>query len=333
MVRAMVAWAMVALCLALAGPAAAQCQGRNLIDDLPADQRAGLAAAVALHPYASGNLWHAEKPGASMDLVGTLHLYDPRMDPVMGQIGPLIDAADLVLVEAGRDEVAMLQKAAASQPDLLFRPDGPTLPEQLTKTEWKSLSAELSARGVPPFLGSRFQPWYVSVLLAVPVCAAAQLAEGSSGLDDLIMRRAETAGVPIRALEPYDTAFRLFATLGEPDQIDMLRTAMAMAPQADDQFATLLDSYFAGQHREIWEFARMQASAVPGTDPAKAAAEFTRMEQALLTGRTVPWMQVLLPAATGKRLVVAVGAAHLSGELGLLNLLARVGWSVTPLSR
>ena len=322
----------LALCLALAGPARAECTGANMIDALGPNQRAELAAAVAAQPYNSGNLWRAERSGSRIDLVGTLHLYDPRMDPMMDRIGPLIDAADLVLVEAGREEIAALQKAAATRPDLLYRPNGPTLPEQLTKAEWKALSDELWARGMPPFLAAKFQPWYVSMLLSVPACAASQMAEGTRGLDELVMQRAEASGVPIRALEPYDTVFHAFETLEDIDQIELLRTALTLAQDANDQFATLLDSYFSGQHRQIWEFTRMQARAIPGTDPVKGAADFARMEQALLTGRTVPWMDVLLPAAKGRHVVVAVGAAHLSGEQGLLYLLAQNGWTLTPLT-
>ena len=322
----------LAVCLAMAGPARAECTGANMIDALGPDQRAELAAAVAAQPYNSGNLWRAEKPGSRIDLVGTLHLYDPRMDQMMVQIGPLVDAADLVLVEAGREEIAALQKAVATRPDLLYRPDGPTLPEQLTKAEWKKLSEELWSRGMPPFLAAKFQPWYVSMLLSVPACAASQMAEGAKGLDELVMQRADASGVPIKALEPFDTLFQAFDALAEMDQIEILRTALALAQDANDQFATLLDSYFSGQHRQIWEFTRMQARAIPGTDPVKGAADFAQMEQALLTGRTVPWMDVLLPAAKGRHVVVAVGAAHLSGEQGLLYLLARNGWTLTPLT-
>ena len=322
----------LAVCLAMAGPARAECTGANMIDALGPDQRAELAAAVAAQPYNSGNLWRAEKPGSRIDLVGTLHLYDPRMDQMMVQIGPLVDAADLVLVEAGREEIAALQKAVATRPDLLYRPDGPTLPEQLTKAEWKKLSEELWSRGMPPFLAAKFQPWYVSMLLSVPACAASQMAEGTKGLDELVMQRADASGVPIKALEPFDTLFQAFDALAEMDQIEILRTALALAQDANDQFATLLDSYFSGQHRQIWEFTRMQARAIPGTDPVKGAADFAQMEQALLTGRTVPWMDVLLPAAKGRHVVVAVGAAHLSGEQGLLYLLARNGWTLTPLT-
>lgn len=324
-------WA-AALLLALAGPLAAQCRGTNLIEQMSAEQRAALDAAIALHPYPEGNLWRAEKPGSRIDVIGTLHVYDPRVDALMAEAGPLIDSAELLLVEAGPEEVAALQKAAASQPDLLFRPDGPTLPEQLTKQEWQALSEEMRKRGIPPVLASKFQPWYVSMLLSIPVCAASQLAEGPKGLDEQLMQRAAAAGIPVKALEPYDTAFRAFAALGDMDQVEVLRTALAMAQGADDQFTTLLDSYFAGKHRQIWEFTRMQASSLPGIDPAAGAADFARMEEVLLTGRTVPWMDVLLPAAEGRHVAVAVGAAHLSGEYGLLYLLAEQGWTLAPLT-
>lgn len=330
----MVRW-VVALCFWGVGlalePALAECSGHNLIDALPAATRAELESLVAAQPYPEGNLWLAAKPGSRITLVGTLHLYDPRMQAMMRRIAPLVDEADLVLVEAGPDEMAALQKAATTQPDLLFRPDGPTLPEQLTKDEWKALSAQLSARGVPPFLASKFQPWYVSMLLGLPACAASQLADGPKGLDDMVMKAADAAGVPIKALEPYDTVFRLFTGMSEREQIDMIRASLAMADGADDQFATMVDSYFAGQHRLIWEFTKAQALQVPGLDPEQGAIDFARMEQALLTGRTVPWMNVLLPSAKGKTVLVAVGAAHLSGEKGLLYLLQQAGYTLTEI--
>ena len=313
------------------GAAAAQCAGHNLIDQMPAADRSALVAMVAAEPYPEGNLWRATRGDSQIDLVGTLHLYDPRMERMMHRIGPLVDAADLLLVEAGPDEMAALQRAATTQPDLLFRPDGPTLPEQLTKAEWKALSAELSARGIPPFLASKFQPWYVSMLLGFPACATSQMTDGPKGLDDLVMQRAAAAGVPLQALEPFDTVFRLFTGMSDLEQVDMVRSSLAMADGADDQFATMIDSYFAGQHRLIWEFTRTQAAQVPGVDPAQAATDFARMEQALLTGRTVPWMDVLMPAAQGKHVVVAVGAAHLSGEQGLLNMLDLAGYTLVRL--
>ena len=322
---------LIALFAMLALPAFADCSGQNLIPGLAAPARAALAAAVATYPFPTGNAWRAVKPGSTITIIGTLHLYDPRMEGMMQTLGPLVDAADLVLAEASPEAEAQLKSAIAANPALLIRPTGPTLPEVLTKAEWAALSAELTARGVPPFMAAKFQPWYVSMLLGIPTCAIAALADGPTGLDQMVMNRAARAGIPILSLEPYDTVFRAFGALSDAEQITMIRAALVTIPGAADQFATLTAAYFAGQHRQIWEFTRQQAATIPGTDPGQMAADFNLMEQALLTGRTVPWMDVLLPGAMGKTVVVAVGAAHLSGEKGLLYLLQQAGYTLTEI--
>lgn len=325
---------LVALVLSISclGVAQAGCTGQDLIAALPAPDRAALTARAAAEPFPAGNLWRATKPGSTITAIGTLHLYDPRMDAMMKTIAPLVGAADLVLVEAGTKEMAELNDALKRQPDLLFRNESPTLPEALSGPEWAALSAELSARGFPPFLAAKMQPWYVSVLLGVPPCAMGQLAIGSSGLDHLILASAEAAGTPVRALEPYDTAFRLFQSMSLADQLDMVRASLAVSAGAEDTFATLIAAYFSGQHRLIWEFTRMQAESISGFDPAKMRADFNMMEAALLTGRNQAWMSVLLPAAMDHTVVVAVGAAHLSGAQGVLNLLADAGYTLEPLA-
>lgn len=314
-----------------AGPVRSQCTGSNLIDALSADDRAALERRAASVPFPSGNFWRATKQGSAITVVGTMHIYDLRMEEMMQIIGPVVDQADLVFVEAGRKEEADLKAAVAAHPELLVRLSGPTLPELLTKPEWRTLSAEMTARGIPVVMAAKFQLWYVSMLLGIPACAMPDMQAGVSGLDQLVIARAEAGQIPVRALESFDTIFKVFSTLSDAEQIEMIRAGLAVIQSADDEFATLLASYFAGQHRLLWEFTRMQATRTPGQDPARLAAEFDLMEKTLLTGRTVPWMDVLLPAAAGKQVVVAVGAAHLSGDLGLLNLLAGEGWTLTPL--
>lgn len=310
----------------------AECVGQNLLATLPSQDRAALEADVAAHPFARGNLWRAERPGSTVHVVGTLHLYDSRMEPMLAVIGPLVDAADLVMVEAGRDELQQLIKATSTQPELLYRTQGPTLPEALGKADWATLSRELSARGIPPFLASKFQPWYVSMLLGLPACAMTGVTgAGATGLDELVMQRADAAGVPILALEPFDTVFRVFADLTLDQQLDMVRASLAMALGAEDLFATMADAYFAGDHRLIWEFGRMQSLDLPGMDPARLAADFQLLEDTLLTGRNLNWMDGLLAGADGRTAVVAVGAAHLSGDRGLLNLLRQAGYNLTEL--
>ncbi len=305
---------------------AAGCAGRDLIAALPAADRARLDAAVAGDPYAAGNWWRATREGSTIDIVGTFHIDDPRHDALAAKLAPVIAAADTVYLEATEVEMKALQAEMVKRPELIFITTGPTLPEQLRADEWKELSAQVAARGIPPFMASKFQPWYLMVLLGLPPCAMQDMQSESRGLDMRIMQAAKADRVPTKPLEPFDTVFRIFSVMTPAEQLDMVRTLLPMADQAEDMFATLTAAYFRGDHRLIWEYSRMASLAAPGIDPAKAAADFALMEQTLLTGRNRAWAGVILPAAAGRRIVVAVGAAHLSGPEGLLNLLAQAGY-------
>lgn len=320
----------LAACLALTLPAtarAAACAGRDLLPGLPADQRAEIDQAIAASPYPSGNHWRAEKDGSAINVIGTLHLFDPRMTPVAERLTPLIAAADAVYLEATEKEFAEIKAAMARDPTMLVT-TGPTLPERLSPAEWQTLSTAMSERGIPPFMASKFRPWYVTMLLGIPPCAMAEYMNGGEGLDHLIGQTAKAKGVPTLALEPYDTVFRIFADMTPEDEIAMIRLSLSQKTSAEDTFATMLTSYFSENHRELWEFSRLITLA-EATDREKTLADFAKMEAAILTDRNRRWHEVLVKAAPGKTLVVAVGAAHLGGPHGLLNLLAQDGYSLT----
>jgi len=315
------------LSLALATVARADapaCAGHDLISAMPAAERAALDAAVAAAPYPAGNHWRATRGDSTIDVIGTFHVYDPRMDAHIKTLMPMLKAADLILLEATPSEMDALQKAVASQPDLLFT-TGATLPERLNKDDWQKVSDAMSARGIPGFFAAKFQPWYVAMMLSLPPCAVKAMGGGSTGLDRLIMGAAEDLHVPMQALEPYDTVFKVLATMPPEDQLDAIRQALPLTGRADDMLATVTASYDRQEHRQIWEFSRIQALDI-APDRPRAEADLERMEAGMVTARNRAWLPVILAAAPGKRLVVAVGAGHLSGDDGLLNLLARVGY-------
>lgn len=315
------------LCIALSPlPAAAACQGRDLLATLPGPERAALEAAVAAQPFAVGNHWRATRGGSTIHVIGTFHMFDARMTMHMRKLMPVLHQAGAIYLEATEKEMAELQAAMASRPELMFT-TGPTLPERLTDEEWQQLSAEMQARGIPAFLASKFRPWYVSVLLGVPPCAMDAAGGTSNGLDHLILTAAHEMGTPALPLEPYDTVFRIFENMPDTDEIEMIRASLPLTAMAEDMFAAMVAAYFREDHRMIWEMSRTMTTA-RADDPAKAAADFTLLEEALVNSRNRAWMDVILPAAEGRTIVVAVGAGHLAGQQGLLNLLAEAGYSL-----
>lgn len=316
-----------------AGTAQAQdCTGTDLIAALPPDEAASLHARADAVPFARGNLWQATRAGQQVTLFGTYHLDDPRHDALIGALRPRLEAAAILLVEAGPLEQAQLMRELARDPGLILLPDGSSLPDLMEPETWSALSDALSARRIPPFMGARMQPWYLAAMLAIPPCMTAGLAAGAKpdGLDSRILRLAEQSGLPVRALEPWNTAFGVFREMPMEQQIDMIRSTLALGA-SEDQIATLANAYFAGESRLIWEFQRHVSLSLPGATPDEVDADLARMEAGLVTARNRAWIPVIEDAAGTGPVFAAFGALHLPGETGVLNLLQQDGWTITPL--
>lgn len=322
----------LALGLLAALPLQAQCLGQNLIAALPPDQRAALTARAHAVPFAQGNLWQARRDGALITLVGTYHLDDPRHQAMLDRLAPHLADATALLVEAGPEEEAALQADVAANPERLLIVSGPTLPETLPEADWKRLSEELRARSLPPFMAAKMRPWYVMVMLSIPACQFAQ-AQAANGLDKQLIARAQAAGLPVIAVEPWNTIFTIFDGMADTDQQALLMQAVDAAAAGDDMAVTLADNYFAGENRLLWEFSKLDAIARSGLSPEQAERDFALMEEAMMTRRNRAWIAPIEAAAAKGPVVVAVGALHLSGEEGVLNLLARNGWTLSPLAQ
>lgn len=313
----------------LCGPAVAACDGENLVEALPQAQRAELEAAVAAQPFPEGNFWRATRGGQVLHLIGTYHLDDPRHAATLAAVAPRIEAATVLLVEAGPEEEAALQAAMAENPALLIS-DGATLPELLSEPEWRTLAEAMRARGIPPFVAAKFQPWYVSMMLGIPACAMQGIG-AQNGLDRQLMRAAGAAGVPVRALEPFDTVFTLFEHLTEEEQLSMLRSSLPLEARGADYAVTLADAYFAGESRQVWELMRITSHDLPGYTAESADAEFARMEEAVIFERNRDWLPVIEAALAEGPVVAAFGALHLPGRDGILSLLEREGFTLEAL--
>ena len=316
--------------LAFAAPALAGCTGPNLFATMPAERLAEIEAATNAVPYPTGNYWRATRGDEVITLIGTYHFDDPRHLATLDTIAPDIAAASTVLVEAGPDEEKQLLDLIGRDPSKIMIMEGPTLLETLPPETWAALSKALTARGIPGFMAAKLRPWYVTVLLAVPPCAMAEMVD-PKGLDGLVIDTALAAGVPVRALEPFDTVFGIFDAMSEAEQITLIQSTLALEQQSAAYFITMADSYFAEESRRIWEFMRISSYDLPGYSRAEVDAEFTRFEELLSTSRNRDWIPVLLDAAKAGPVFAAFGALHLSGHDGVLDLLEAEGFTLTAL--
>lgn len=315
--------------VAAAAGAEAECTGPSLLDRLDAARRAAFDAEAEAVPHGRGTLWRASRGPARIFLAGTLHLPDARFSGTLSTLAPVILGADMVLVEATAAEESAMAQAVATAPDLALLPPGLTLADRLDPDSWALVAEAAQARGLAPADAARLRPWLLMMALQAPPCAARLM---GPGLDRLVMEAAAEAGVPMAALEPWDTLFRLFASEDEERQLDMLRLSILDPASAEGLLVATRESYFAGRTAEAWELTRLATGfRAKGARPAEPAA-LDSLRGVLLSRRNAAWVPVIeAAAARSPRLVVAAGAAHLPGEDGVLRLLERSGWSVEPL--
>ena len=161
-------------------------------------------------------------------------------------------------------------------------------------------------------------------MLALPPCMMAQM-KAKNGLDHRLMGIAEAAGVPTGSLEPFDTIFRVFGSEKLETQVEMMTLGLVDPARAEDVFASTTALYFEEQTAASWELSRLTAE-IPAE---QRDALFAQMQQELLTQRNRSWLPVILEQEQASTLVVAVGAAHLPGQDGVLALLAGAGFTLT----
>ena len=315
------------VCLGLGSAVSAQCSGEDLRASLSAPDLAEVKEIVSNTPFATGNRWRAERQGQVIDLVGTVHIPDPRLDGPAARLAPTVAAADVVLLEMDAAEQARMTADLARNPDMLLL-EGATLPELMDEAAWQTLAAAASARGVPAVMAAKFQPWYLSMLLSIPPCAASALQQ-AQGLDGRLMDMAAKAGVETRSLESYDAVFAMFQDAPLDEQIAMMESALVAPDTGEDMFATLLNGYFDEALTETWEVSRLLSRNLSPLDGETSDAMFAQLQTDLLDRRNRAWMPVILDAAKAGPVVVAVGGAHLQGETGLLNLLKSEGFKLT----
>lgn len=302
----------------------AACIGTDLRTTLSEGQRAEIAERLSGVPYANGTYWTATRGTRTIHVIGTLHVDDPRFDPITTALAPVIRSADHLLVEANAESQADLEQAVATQPAMLFLTDK-TLIDLMPEDDWNKLAEAARVRGIPPFMAAKFQPWYLSLMLSMSPCTLQSLAQNKNGLDQRIMNIAEEANIPTSSLEPFETIFRLFNQDPLEDQIALLNLGVVPVEASENASFTLVEQYFDQEVIAALETSRVTTRTHFDMSPAEFDALFDGVMDLINTQRNLTWIEPI-EATPGDSIVVAAGALHLGGEQGILNLLASEGY-------
>jgi uncharacterized protein len=276
-----------------------------------------LASAEVL--YGQGLLWRVERPGAAPShLFGTMHSNDPDITRLPEPVAAAFDAAQSLGLELVLSADAMSQMRAAT------RLPGGDLEGLLGQARFDRVADVGWRYGVGVAALLQLKPWAVMDLFSLPPAEFARHnARGAQPpLDLLLQRRAAAQGMVIFGLESATEQIAVFDDLPVADQIAFLDVAMADHARIDFWWTTMKEAYLA---RDVGAIYQLMAESAMADDHELAQL----FQERLIDRRNARMMERMThPLATG-RAFIAVGALHLPGQRGILNLLAQQGYAIT----
>ncbi len=261
-----------------------------------------------------GLLWEITGPGMKASyLFGTVHSEDPEVLQLPPPVRRAFDAAGSVVLEVRMDTDAIIQSGAA-----MLLTDGRTLPELVGRPLFEQTVRAMQPRGIPEDVLARMKPWAAATTLSLPPPETGEV------LDMLLARQAGEAGKPLYGLETIREQLDIFDTMPEPDQVLMLRDVVENLAVIERMNRELLEAY---KRRDLAGLQALSEQYMQAGD-FKVSSE---LEQRLIVDRNRVMVERMQPYLDAGPVFIAVGALHLPGDEGMLNLLERRGYTLKVL--
>ena len=259
-------------------------------------------------------LWKVTGPdgGKPSFLFGTMHSRDSRAyqfgDTVYAALGSVsVVAGELDLSNATGDALGMM--------NAMVLPDGQKLEDLYKKKDWALVEAELKEKiGPMAVMTYRMKPFFVLAMLT----EAGMATDEEKVLDDHLLSTAKENGQRVIGLETMKEQMAAMDAMSVKEQADLLLDHVKNGGY-EEELGEMMDAYAAQDLDAI-----MRISENSGTLNGS-------MEKALITDRNERMVHRLdSMMRVGEDVFFAVGAAHLPGQQGLIQLLRSKGYAVDP---
>lgn len=263
-------------------------------------------------------LWRAKSSTATVYIAGSIHLLKREHYPLPRPFEEAFAAAETVVFELDleRAEPAAVASLLFSQGS--FR-DGRTLRGVLRPQEREELAARSRALGLDLGQLDGFKPWLVALTVASARLKALGF-EAELGVDRYFFARAKSQGKRIVGLETVEEQVGFLDGLPEEAQIAYLMKTARELELVESNFAEILRAWRGGDPAAL---ETLLAASFEG---------YAVVRERLLFERNRKWIARIEELLRGKETaLVVVGAGHLLGREGLLELLRSRGFSVEQL--
>ncbi len=257
--------------------------------------------------------WSIQRDGKPVGyLLGTIHSEDPRVLDFSEDFLHKLKANTVFAMELVPDLPTL-----ARLTEYMRYPPGQTLEATIGVDRFNALSSALSDYKIPTEFVSRMKPWAAMMTLSTPP------AKTGFFMDLSLSLRASGGGLKVVGLETLEQQLSFLESMPVSMQLTLLDQAIAESSRVNQAHEQMVTVYLENNLAELQILSVEQLQAV-----GDAASDY--FMNLGIHARNVRMAESLLAQLANNKVFVAVGALHLPGEGGLLNILRQRGFELSP---
>ncbi len=257
-------------------------------------------------------LWKVEGNGIQPSYIyGTIHIIPKDDFFLTEETMEAFNESDHIVMELDMDDPNFqMQSVQAMQ----FT-DGTSIKDYCSEEEYKQLGEAIAKfPGVTIDQLSGFKPMMLTSLLQLQLMGNAPIVS----YEQELATKAVQSGKEVEGLESIQEQVQIFDHIPYDEQIDQnIKAFIHDVDNTKSQLAALTDAYKTQNIQKLYELILDQT-------------EYEELVPKLLDERNEKWTQQVKSLCTDESCFFAVGAGHLAGEKGFLQLLRNQGYTVTP---
>ena len=259
----------------------------------------------------SALLYKLEKEGIQPSyLYGTIHLMPNKDFDLKEPIKKAFDASELIVLEMDMDDPGLQGKMM----QMLMMGGDSTLESLFSEEDYQLLDQELQTyAGMGVGMINKMKPLMVMTLLLKKY-----VGDQPASYEGVFVRMAQEKQKEILGLETIEDQMAIFDAIPYEDQAEDISEMLRDEGRYTDMFAEMVELYKA---EDIEGLYKMFTSFYEGEE---------RILDLMLHDRNKRWIPKIGEMAKEQAVFFGVGAGHLGGEEGVVQLLRDEGYTLTP---
>ena len=271
-----------------------------------------------LSAQAQSPVWTLRGIHNTVYLAGSVHLLKtgesslpPAFERAYAAAKTLVMEVDVDQLDSPEAQTLLLEKGMFA--------DGSSLRAAIGEAHYARLATEAARLGLPIEGLDPFEPW--AVALTLTQLEYAQLGfDPEEGVEKQLGRRAHRDGKKIEGLETLEEQINILAGLSATDQVSFLDQTVDELKDTERDTREILAAWRSGNAAKL--------AALMSEEYAKSPSLYRE----LVTNRNRRWLPQIERLLKGDQdYLVVVGALHLIGDGGLLQLAKAEGFEPRPL--